>query len=60
MPRTTRNLCITIDEEDEKMLNELSRLRRLSKTEVIKEAIRVYRAFLIQHDILKAVKGVQQ
>ena len=60
MPRTTKNLCITVDEEDLRLLNELSKLRKLSKTEVIKEAIRVYRAFLIQHDILKAVKGVQQ
>ena len=60
MVRTTKNLCITVDEEDLRLLNELSKLRKLSKTEVIKEAIRVYRAFLIQHDILKAVKGVQQ
>jgi len=57
MPRTTKNLCITLDEEDMKLLSELSAVRKMSKTEVIKEALRIYKAFLIQHDLIKAIKG---
>jgi len=60
MPRTTKNLCITVDEEDLKLLNELSMLRRISKTEVIKEALRIYKAFLIERGLLEAAKRLKE
>ena len=56
--RTTKNITITLSEDDLRLMEELCRMRKVSKTELIREALVVYKFFILQKHILKSLGGV--
>lgn len=45
---TVKNLTITIDEEDEQLLNLLCNIFKKKKTEIIRESLKIYYFLYVQ------------
>ena len=58
--RTTKNITVTLSEDDLKLIEELCKMRKVSKTELIREALVVYKFFILQKHIVRQLMGVER
>jgi len=58
--RTTKNITITLSEDDLRLMEELCKMRKVSKTELIREALVVYKFFILQKHIVRQLMGVER
>jgi len=56
--RTTKNITITLNEDDLRLIEELCKMRKVSKTELIREALIVYKFFILQRHIMRQLGGI--
>ena len=57
--RTTKNITITLNEDDLRLIEELCKMRKVSKTELIREALVVYKFFILQKHIMRQLRGIE-